>query len=279
MADDERLREALLELQFLRDREARALKETQSLLNCLESYSTAAGPAQALSSLFQSLRSEIDADCTILVAAGDGDSVYITASDDPRDIGQILIPPTDIMKRPRNLANMHAMGVWDGDFDATPYTGLIIVPVTPDVAMLTFRVAPRAFAKGDHKLVERLAGFAVQAQQNAEIASENNLLAATIAGSSSGFAIADATDADRPLIYVNKAFEQLSGYTSDEVLGKNCRFLSAEPPDSPERERLRLAVKHKTEGTFLLRNRRKSGVEFWNELTLFPVTTPDGQIR
>ena len=102
-------------------------------------------------------------------------------------------------------------------------------------------------------------------------------MAATIAGSSSGFAIADATHASRPLVYVNRAFEQLSGYSAAEVRGQNCRFLSDEPPESEERMRLRQAVQSCEPGTFLVRNKRKSGELFWNELTLYPVYAPTGE--
>jgi len=40
-----------------------------------------------------------------------------------------------------------------------------------------------------------------------------------------GVTIADATAEDLPLVYVNPAFEKMTGYSSDEVLGRNCRFL------------------------------------------------------
>ncbi|MEM6896333.1 MAG: PAS domain S-box protein, partial [Pseudomonadota bacterium] len=95
----------------------------------------------------------------------------------------------------------------------------------------------------------------------------------------SGFAISDATDPRQPLVYVNEAFERISGYSAAEALGENCRFLSAEPAESPERTRLRDAVKTQSGGRFLLKNRRKSGDLFWNELTLTPVYDAAGKVK
>ena len=279
MAEDERLREALLELQFLRDREARRLEETRTLLECLEAYSTAATAGDALASVFLSLRQKIGADVSLLIAQGADGGALIKASDDPSNLGKVLIAPVDLFSRPRNLSDLHLLGDWAGDFDLTGATGTIVAPTNGTLALVALRHGGRSFRKPDLNLVERLSGFAAQALSNSELAAENELLAATISGSSSGFAIADATQAHRPLVYVNTAFETLSGYSSEEVLGENCRFLTAEPESSPERQRLREAVANCDGGTFLLRNRRKSGEEFWNELTLFPVRDADGRAR
>ena len=97
----------------------------------------------------------------------------------------------------------------------------------------------------------------MQAYRNREIAEEKDLLAATIKGSPSGIAISDARDPEQPLVYVNPAFEAMTGYSQEEVLGQNCRFLSLEPDQSLERQRIRAAVKAKQGGTFVLQNRRK----------------------
>ncbi|MEO1495016.1 MAG: PAS domain S-box protein [Pseudomonadota bacterium] len=90
-------------------------------------------------------------------------------------------------------------------------------------------------------------------------------------GSSASISIADTADPALPLVYVNEAFEILSGYSRSQVLGENCRFLSAEDPDSPERVRLREAVATRQPGVFELRNQRADGSIFWNRLSLYPV--------
>lgn len=103
------------------------------------------------------------------------------------------------------------------------------------------------------------------------------LLSGVVGGSSASISIADASDESLPLVYVNEAFEILSGYTRAEVLGQNCRFLSAEPPGSPERVRLREAIAARYPGVFELRNKRADGVVFWNRLSLYPIDLSSGR--
>ena len=279
MAEDERLREALLELQFLRDREARTLEETKALLDCLEAFTSAPHAGDALASIFFSLAKKVGASLSLLVAQRDEGGLWIVASDDPACLGLMITPPFDPFARARNILDVSMLGQWVEGFSPEGYMGMIATPAAEGLALLTFREAPATFRKTDFNLVQRLSGLAAQALRNSEIAAENELLAATIAASSSGFAISDATDRRQPLIYVNEAFERISGYSAAEVLGENCRFLSAEPEDSPERERLREAVHYKSGGKFLLRNRRKSGELFWNELTLSPVHDTAGEVK
>ena len=98
MAEDERLREALLELQLLRDREAKSLRETRNLLECLEAYSSATMPGEALSSIFVSLRNTIGADLSLLgEVSGDG-AFTVSASDNRELIGLCLTPPYDFVE-------------------------------------------------------------------------------------------------------------------------------------------------------------------------------------
>ncbi|WP_424964809.1 PAS domain S-box protein [Dinoroseobacter sp. S375] len=281
MAEDERLREALLELQLLREREAKSLNETRKLLECLEAYSSARTPGDALGSIFVSLRNKIGADLAVLGEIDSDGSFLISASDEARMIGKRLVPPFDLGARARDIIDLSVTGAWGGDLDISGYTGFECAPLHSDgrrYALAVFKASPPAFARGSLSLVERLAGLALRALQGSKIATENKLLAAAIQGSSSGFAIADATRPERPLIYVNSAFEEISGYTAEEVLGENCRFLSAEPVDGAERSRLRAAVRDNAPGQFLLRNQRKDGSLFWNELTLFPVEDEAGRI-
>ncbi|MEO0544851.1 MAG: PAS domain S-box protein [Pseudomonadota bacterium] len=282
MAEDERLREALLELQLLRDREAKSLQETRNLVRCLEAYSSATTPGEALHSIFVSLRNTIGATLSMLGEVGDDGTFTVLASDDRDLINCRMKPPFDLSTRSRDILNLHLLGPWSGLKRIDRFKALQSVPILSNStahAMVVLKEAPSNFEKGSMQLVERLAGLAMRALQGTKIADENKLLAAAIHGSSSGFAIADATQDDRPLIYVNQAFEKISGYSASEVLGTNCRFLTAEPEDSGERRRLRETVAQNGEGTFLLRNKRKDGTPFWNELTLFPVEGENGGVK
>ena len=280
MVKDEQLREALLELQLLQERETRTLEETRALLECLEAFSGAGSADAAISSIFASLQDKIGASLSMIVTRADDEGDFsILSCDEVAFLNQSLKPPFDPCGRTRNILDIAAIGPWAKGFDMSAYQGLIIVPLSDQAALLAFSAKPNSFRKDHMGLVKRLAGLAGDALRNARIATENELLAATIAGSSSGIAISDARHPDNPLVYVNKAFETLSGYTASEVLGQNCRFLSVESPDSQERARLREAIKSSTAGKFLLHNRRKTGELFWNELTLYPVYDSQGQIK
>lgn len=106
----------------------------------------------------------------------------------------------------------------------------------------------------------------------------SQLLAAVIETSPSSITIADAQVPDLPLIYCNPAFTAMTGYTQDEVVGRNCRFLVG-PETAPEartalREALAAGRRVQTE----LVNYRKDGTRFLSQLSLFPVRSEAGEI-
>ena len=92
-----------------------------------------------------------------------------------------------------------------------------------------------------------------------------------IEASNTGIIIADASQPDNPIAYVNPAFEKLTGYPRHDVIGRNCRFLQRDDRDQPEIERIRHCVAHAEICTALLRNYRKDGSLFWSRIHLFPV--------
>ena len=103
------------------------------------------------------------------------------------------------------------------------------------------------------------------------------LLARALNSALSGITITDATHRDLPLVYVNQAFQDITGYTQDEVLGLNCRFLQGAESNQPARLPLRGALARRQPMRSLLRNFRKDGTLFWNELTLSPIID-DGKL-
>ena len=105
-----------------------------------------------------------------------------------------------------------------------------------------------------------------------------SLLEKAIAASSSSILIADASRADRPIIYCNPAFEKLTGYTSEEVIGRNCGFLQGPDTDRAQLDRLRSNLRSGTEIKVILKNYRKDKTIFWNELTVSPVLDNDGKL-
>jgi diguanylate cyclase (GGDEF)-like protein/PAS domain S-box-containing protein len=103
-----------------------------------------------------------------------------------------------------------------------------------------------------------------------------SLLVRAVDGSVSGVVVVDVQAEDHPMVYVNAAFEQMTGYTSAEVLGHNCRLLQSEQTDPVVVRALSLAIRRGEEHHCVLRNRRKDGTPWWNELHLSPVRSESG---
>jgi PAS domain S-box-containing protein len=83
---------------------------------------------------------------------------------------------------------------------------------------------------------------------------------------------------DNPIVYVNPAFERISGYAVEESIGRNCRFLQGEDRDQPVLEELRAGAREERECRVVLRNYRKDGELFWNELYISPVHDEAGRL-
>ncbi len=104
------------------------------------------------------------------------------------------------------------------------------------------------------------------------------LLDRAVAASSNGIVITDPKSPDDPIVYVNPAFERISGYPMGEVLGRNCRFLQGEDRDQPALDELRSALREERESRVVLKNYRKDGTPFWNELYVSPVHDEEGKL-
>jgi PAS domain S-box-containing protein len=93
-----------------------------------------------------------------------------------------------------------------------------------------------------------------------------------------GVVIVDATSVDMPILYVNPAFEKMSGYLAHEAIGRNCRFLQGAYRDQPALAELRAAIAQQRNGYVVLRNVRKDGSEFLNELFISPARDDAGKV-
>ena len=103
-----------------------------------------------------------------------------------------------------------------------------------------------------------------------------SLLQMVINASNDGIVVAEKEgDQDTILIYVNPAFERLTGYSSEEILYQDCRFLQAGDRDQASLERVREVLRNNGSCREILRNYRKDGTPFWNELSLSTVKNAD----
>ncbi len=93
-----------------------------------------------------------------------------------------------------------------------------------------------------------------------------------------GVTLSDPDIEDSPIVYANKAFENMCGYPQEEIVGRNCRFLQGVDRDQPELERLRAAVKKGEPVEVTLRNYRRNGELFHNRLVVKPLTDDRGNV-
>jgi len=107
------------------------------------------------------------------------------------------------------------------------------------------------------------------------------LLKRCIESSSNGMVVSDAMAPDMPVVYVNPTFERITGYRADEALGRNCRFLQGDEFDLSNEQALseiRKALASGKEASVVLRNYRKDGTPFWNDLYLSPIRNERDEI-
>lgn len=93
-----------------------------------------------------------------------------------------------------------------------------------------------------------------------------------------GVTIADARSPDQPLIYVNEGFVRMTGYSVEEVLGRNCRFLQGAGTDAAAVEEIRAALAESRACLVEVLNYRKDGTPFWNRLSITPVRAESGEV-
>jgi PAS domain S-box-containing protein len=93
-----------------------------------------------------------------------------------------------------------------------------------------------------------------------------------------GVTLSDPDLEDSPIVYANKAFEDICGYSQEEIIGVNCRFLQGADRDQPELDRLRAAIKKGEPVEVTLRNYRKNGELFYNRLVVKPLLDERGNV-
>ena len=159
-----------------------------------------------------------------------------------------------VVAAPYKAASEHA--------DRTAFDGILALPEKP--ALLAAQLGVALYA---HR------SFAHRYQSELDELHLNRRIFRSIA---SGISITDARTKDHPLLYVNPAFEVMTGYSLEESEGRNCRFLQAGHGDQPGLTLVREAIAQGRETVAVLRNYRKDGTGFWNELSISPIRNADG---
>ncbi len=93
-----------------------------------------------------------------------------------------------------------------------------------------------------------------------------------------GITLSDPDQEDNPLVYANEAFELITGYDREEIMGRNCRFLQGDDRDQEGIEQIRKAMRENTPLTVTLRNYRKDGALFYNRFSIRPLFDRQGRV-
>lgn len=93
-----------------------------------------------------------------------------------------------------------------------------------------------------------------------------------------GITLSDPDLPDNPIVYANKVFEEISGYTQAEIVGRNCRFLQGEEREQPALAVIRAALAKNEACVVTLRNYRKNGELFFNRLSIRPLLDREGKV-
>ncbi len=148
------------------------------------------------------------------------------------------------------------------DFKEQLYEGVLPLPQDPAAIVSQLGLilyAHRAFARRYQSALEEL-----------------HLNRRIFRSVTSGISVSNAQLPDLPLVYVNPAFEAMTGYSLEEVQGINCRFLQRGEGGQPGVTLIREAIKAQREVVAIIKNYRKDGTGFWNELSLSPIFNRDG---
>lgn len=106
---------------------------------------------------------------------------------------------------------------------------------------------------------------------------ELRLLKRGIEANPNGVVMTDARLHNLPLVYVNEAFTNITGYSTEEALGQNCRFLQGKHSSAQAIAAIRHAIANYQDVQVLFRNYRRDGKFFWNQLSISPVFNDAGQ--
>ncbi|KAM7256107.1 hypothetical protein ACFE04_011848 [Oxalis oulophora] len=104
-------------------------------------------------------------------------------------------------------------------------------------------------------------------------------LATTLERIEKNFVISDPRLPDCPIIFASDSFLELTEYTREEILGRNCRFLQGPETDQATVDKIRMAIKEQKEITVQLINYTKSGKKFWNLFHLQPMRDHKGELQ
>jgi diguanylate cyclase (GGDEF)-like protein/PAS domain S-box-containing protein len=139
-------------------------------------------------------------------------------------------------------------------------------------------VLSRAIVVVEGGIAQRLVGALQDVTQSRAYQRELREHESIVNAAPSGIVLVDASLDDMPIVFVNPAFERITGYSAAEVIGRNCRFLQGSDHDQEALQSLRETMRLRHANSVVLRNYRKDGSQFWNHLIVTPVKGPDQRV-
>jgi PAS domain S-box-containing protein len=137
---------------------------------------------------------------------------------------------------------------------------------------------PRQFGANEKRVLVDLAALAMDELQLRIALREQKQHLAAIDHLRAGVLVTDPALPDNPIIFSNPGFTKMTGYSTEEVLGRNCRFLQGPEADPAVVAEIRKAIKERRVFDGSLQNRRKNGEVFWNDLLITPVFDAQGEL-
>ena len=134
------------------------------------------------------------------------------------------------------------------------------------------------FSRDDDGRATRMVGGLLDISARRRSEADLRLLRRAVESADNGVVIVDAREPDLPVVYVSRAYEEITGYGPDDMLGHNCRLLQRDDRDQPGIETIRRGLAEQREVRATLRNYRKDGTLFWNELNISPVLDERGEL-
>lgn len=162
---------------------------------------------------------------------------------------------------------------------ATSGRGAASGTISTSVVLITEFARPAAAfdQTGKISIVEQRDAWRITDRLNAEHG-KGDPFAAAVRATRMSMIITDPRLPDNPITFANDAFLQMTGYSREEVMGTNCRFLQGVDTDPDEVARIRAAVGNREDISVDILNYRKDGTSFWNALYISPVINEDGEL-
>lgn len=149
------------------------------------------------------------------------------------------------------------------------------IPSSEQCITVSWYVTPLIDAEGKFR-GNVIVGEDVSKQK--QLQEELQLKTQAVDRASTSILISDITAPDEPIIYVNNACEALTGYSTSDFIGNNCRFLQGPKTSKADTQKIRDAINARQPVDLTLLNYRKDGSPFFNHLTLTPIKNDDGSV-